>query len=140
VQGTVVNAEGEPVVGAIVRVKVTKNKTLSGMNGRFTLYGLTPDAQVVVTAWYSGYYVGWVETTAGADPVTITLKPYYTTDNPDYTWFSHEGAEGSLSCSHCMPSYNEWIHDAHSQSAVNPRFLTMYNGTDVFSNQSPPTR
>ena len=39
-----------------------------------------------------------------------------------------------------MPAYTEWLDDAHSQSAVNPRFLTMYNGTDVHGNQSPPTR
>ncbi|MDI6770612.1 MAG: carboxypeptidase regulatory-like domain-containing protein, partial [Anaerolineales bacterium] len=140
IRGAVVNAEGMPVAGALVRVRATENKTLTAGDGSFTLYALNADEQVFVTAWYSGYYVGWAETTAGADPVTITLKPYYITDNLDYTWFSHEGALGSLSCSHCMPSYNEWIHDAHSQSAVNPRFLTMYNGTDVFSNQSPPTR
>ncbi|MBK9123944.1 MAG: hypothetical protein IPM16_12640 [Chloroflexi bacterium] len=30
--------------------------------------------------------------------------------------------------------------DAHSQSAINPRFLTMYAGADVDGNQSPITR
>jgi hypothetical protein len=39
-----------------------------------------------------------------------------------------------------MPCYEEWQADAHSQSAVNPRFLTMYNGADVYGNHSPPTR
>ena len=69
-------------------------------------------------------------------PETIRLK----TDNLDYDWFSTEGADGSVSCSHCMPCYEEWIQDLHSQSAVNPRFLTMYTGTDLDGNQSPPTR
>jgi len=34
-----------------------------------------------------------------------------------------------------------WLdNDAHGRSAVNPRFLSMYNGTDVHGNQSPLTR
>jgi len=35
---------------------------------------------------------------------------------------------------------DEWLLDAHSQSARNPRFLTMYTGQDVHGNQSPLTR
>ncbi len=33
-----------------------------------------------------------------------------------------------------------WLENAHAGSASNPRFLTMYSGTDVDGNQSPPTR
>jgi hypothetical protein len=34
-----------------------------------------------------------------------------------------------------------WLdNDAHGRAAVNPRFLTMYTGTDVSGNRSPPTR
>jgi len=139
VSGVVCDADG-PVAGAVVRVKATNNATITAADGSFTLGGLTASVPVSVTAWAEGYFVGWTSVVPGTKSVTITLKPYYTTDNPDYTWFSMEGAEGSKSCSHCMPSYDEWIEDAHSQSAVNPRFLTMYNGTDVHGNQSPPTR
>ena len=32
------------------------------------------------------------------------------------------------------------LRDAHLNSARNPRFLTMYYGTDIHGNQSPPTR
>ncbi|MBT4309067.1 MAG: carboxypeptidase regulatory-like domain-containing protein [Anaerolineae bacterium] len=35
---------------------------------------------------------------------------------------------------------DEWLLDAHSQSARNPRFLTMYTGQDIHGNQSQPTR
>jgi len=138
VVGVVRDAEG-PVAGATVRVRATDNKTTTTADGSFVL-ALTTTAPVSVTAWAEGYFVGWTSAVSGAGPVTITLKPYYTTDNPDYAWFSMEGAEGSESCSHCMPAYQEWIEDAHSQSAVNPRFLTMYNGTDVDGNRSPPAR
>lgn len=132
--------EGGPVPGATVRVQATDNETTTAMDGSFTLGGLAPGVPVTVTAWAEGYFVGWAETTPSPEPVVIDIKPYYTTDNPDYGWFSIEGAEGSASCGHCMPAYAEWQADAHSQSAVNPRFLTMYNGTDVHGNQSPLTR
>jgi hypothetical protein len=140
VSGLVRNEEG-PVAGALVRVQATDNKTTTADDGSFTLAGIPATEPVTVTAWSEGYYVGWTKALPGTEPVTITIKPHYTTDNPDYTWFSLEGSEGSQSCGHCMADhYAEWLQDAHSQSAVNPRFLTMYNGTDVHGNQSPLTR
>jgi hypothetical protein len=138
--GLVLNADG-PVAGAVVRVQTTDNKTATADDGSFVLGGITGTVPITITAWNNGYYVGWTSTLPGVAPVTITLKPYYTTDNPDYAWFSMEGVEGSKSCGHCMADhYAEWLQDAHSQSAVNPRFLTMYNGTDVEGNHSPLTR
>ncbi len=139
IAGAVLDADG-PLAGATVRVRATENKTLTAADGSFVLRGLSASVPVSVTAWAEGYYVGWVSAAPGPEPVAITLKPYYTTDNPDYTWFSMEGMEGSKSCGHCMPAYPEWLDDAHSQSAVNPRFLTMYNGSDVHGNASPLTR
>lgn len=138
VSGTVVDSNG-PLAGATVRVKATENKTLSAADGSFRLTGLTAGVPVSVTAWSEGYFVGWISTVPSTLPVTITLRPYYTSDNPDYEWFSHEGDPGSLSCSHCMPCYTEWQADAHSGAATNPRFVSMYNGTDLHGNQSPPT-
>lgn len=35
---------------------------------------------------------------------------------------------------------DQWLQDAHGRSAANHRFLTMYLGTDVDGNASPPTR
>ncbi|MCD6290223.1 MAG: hypothetical protein J7M34_06935, partial [Anaerolineae bacterium] len=43
-------------------------------------------------------------------------------------------------CAECHVAYPEWKQDAHAQSAVNPRFLTMYEGTDVHGHRSPPTQ
>jgi hypothetical protein len=135
-----VHDENGPVAGAVVRMRATDNATITAADGSFTLSGIAASTPVSVTAWAPGYFVGWTSAVASAEPISIAIKPYYTTDNPDYDWFSMEGAEGSKSCGHCMPSYNEWIEDAHAQSAVNPRFLTMYSGTDVHGNQSPPIR
>lgn len=35
---------------------------------------------------------------------------------------------------------DQWLLDAHGNAASNPRFLTMYLGTDVDGNAGPPTR
>lgn len=138
--GKVVDENG-PVRDAVVRVKATDNKTLTDSKGRFTLHDLPLEGPVTVTAWAEGYFVGWVgDPLAEEDPVVITLKRYYTYDNHEYDWFSAEGEDGSISCSHCMPCYEEWVEDAHSGSATNERFLSMYNGTDLAGNQSPLTR
>ena len=68
------------------------------------------------------------------------MKPHYTGDNLDYAGFSFEGVKGSKSCGLCHPQNPEWEADAHSQSAVNPRFLTMYEGTDVKGQQGQMTK
>lgn len=140
ITGVVVDDHG-PVSGATVRVQATDNVTKTLPDGSFSLSGLTPAQEIIVTAWAPGYYVGWTKTVPGGDPVTIKLRSYYTTDNPEYNWFSFEGLEGSRSCGECMPvHYQEWLADAHSQSAVNPRFLSMYLGTDIYGNRSALTR
>ncbi len=140
VSGMVVDQSG-PIAGATVRVQATENKTETGRLGGFSLSSVDLIQPVTVTAWADGYYVGWARLTRdNATDVRITLTPYYTGDNADYDWFSLESAEGSKSCGHCMPAYPEWLEDAHSRSASNERFLTMYNGTDVNGNKSPQTR
>lgn len=139
VAGHVRDSDG-PVKNAVVRLQGSSSSVITSTDGSFILTLPTTADSCVITAWAPAYYVGWSLAGRSADSVLIELKRHYSTDNPEYTWFSHEGAAGSLSCSHCMPSYDEWIADAHSQSAVNVRFLTMYNGTDVYGNKSPPTR
>ena len=47
---------------------------------------------------------------------------------------------GSASCGLCHREYTEWQADAHSQSAINPRFVTMYRGSDVHGQKGQPTQ
>jgi hypothetical protein len=138
IAGVVRDAEGT-VAGAVVRVRLTGYTATSAADGSFTLGDLTMTEPVSVTAWAEGYYIGYADGTPGLVPITITIRPHYTTDNLDYEWFSFQGIEGSASCAPCHQSYDEWAADAHGQAAVNPRFLTMYKGTDVDGNQSPLT-
>lgn len=130
-------ANNEPIAGATVRVQLAQEGVQSGEDGTFTLTGLDSTGVLSVTAWAHGYYNGLATGLPGGDPITITLKPYYLTDNPAYGWFSFEGVEGSASCALCHTAYADWQADAHAQSASNPRFLSLYAGTDVHGNKSP---
>jgi hypothetical protein len=140
--GKVVDANG-PVANAVVRVQNTEHATTSDQVGAFKLdvgRRLNGSEVITVTAWSPGFYIGWITTTLATKPVTITMKPHYTTDNPDYDWFEFEGAEGSAACAICHTQNPEWEADLHSQAAVNPRFLTLYAGTNVKGEKGAPTR
>ena len=133
VSGVVVDAQG-PVAGATVRQQATQNVTTSGPDGRFGL-SLTEGMTVTITAWQEGYLVGWAHVAPPAEGITITIQRHYTTDNPYYPWFSSHDLDDPISCIHCMVAYPEWVEDAHSQSAVNPRFFAHYNGTTLEGTQ-----
>jgi len=154
--GLVRDADG-PIAGATVRAKATRHETMTDSEGRFALTGLEPDKAVILTAWAKGYYIGGGKTPnlPGDSNVEIVLTKHSEQDNPDYVWlsaFANAGYAGSgegSNCEHCHSDPNdaqaslpfaEWQSDAHSNSTRNPRFLTMYNGTDMLGNQSPLTR
>ncbi len=143
ISGTILTAAG-PVAGALVQIKGTDNKTTAAQDGSFQLSGVGKVTPVMVTAWTPGYYIGWVELNPQAQDwkdgrgIQITLKPLFEKDNARYPWFSFEGVSFSASCGLCHREYPEWQADAHSQSAVNPRFLSIYTGTDVKGNPGQP--
>jgi hypothetical protein len=130
VSGMVVDADG-PVAGAVVRQQTTANSTTSEADGSFTLGGLTEGITVTITAWHEGYRVGVAKVVPPQTGVTITIERHYTTDNPEYQWFSSNDPEGSLSCLHCTVAWPQWRANAHGKSGTNPRFFSLYNGTDI---------
>jgi len=141
-----------PVAGAIVRIQTTELFTTTDGEGNFTLAGLSQANPVTLTAWASGYYIVGGETgyLPGANDIELVLIPHTEIDNPNYEWLSAFASEGDPSnCQNCHSQpddqesalpFDEWHLDAHSNSSLNPRFLTMYTGTDVSGNQSPLTR
>jgi hypothetical protein len=139
VSGVVVDAEG-PVAGATVRVQLTENQTTSSADGSFTLPIVTTTEPLTVTSWAKGYYIGWANVTSATTAISITMKLHYTTDNLQYDWFTFEGVEGSASCGVCHTANAEWESDAHAHAAVNPRFLNLYQGTDINGNKGQLTR
>ena len=137
VYGVVHSAQG-PLAGARVRVQTTANLTYTTADGAFHLDGLTVGTPITVTAWYTGYKVGWASAVPPAGPLTITLALYDTRDNSAYAWNTSypDPANPTLGCGHCMaPAFPEWQRTAHAGAATNPRFFSLYNGTDLSGTQ-----
>jgi hypothetical protein len=139
ISGVVVNANGA-VAGAIVQLHGQPAQFKTAKDGTFVIHGITGTTPLVITAWSAGHYNGstTVNPSApdwkGGQGLTITLKSYYTADNNLYSGFSFEGVSGSASCGLCHREYKEWQVDAHAQAAINPRFISMYTGSDVNGN------
>ncbi len=134
VTGSVRAADGRALGAAWVRVQATVNLTFSATDGSFALGGLAAGQPVTVTAWYPGYKIGWLVVTPPASDLLLTLRPYDTRDNPDYTWNTSyaDPANPTMGCGHCMaPSFPEWSDSAHAGAATNARFFSVYNGTDL---------
>jgi hypothetical protein len=153
IRGVVHDHHG-PIEGALVRVQTTEIHTTTNQEGEFVLDGLGFIEPVSVTAWAPGYYIAAAQDVVpGVGEIEIQLEAHANSDHPDYAWLPseyHPGQGEDQGCAECHSSrgtdlqfslpVDEWLEDAHSQAAVNPRFVSMYNGTDLSGNQSPPTR
>jgi hypothetical protein len=131
VEGVVVDAHG-PVAGATVRVRATDNVTHTDPSGAFALGSLVAGQKIEITAWSDGYYIASAHVTPTVSGVTLTLRPYHTTDHPDYAWTSPISGTSAAACGNCHPMIlPQWITNAHGAAVSNPRFFSLYNGTDV---------
>jgi hypothetical protein len=131
IEGVVVDEWGEPVVAATVRIQATTNSVLSGSDGAFSLSGLAEGISVTVSAWKDQYYCAKVEGVAPpASGITLTLRLYQADDNPEYEWIPPSGTN---SCYSCKPGVTDiWLsNDQHARSGANPRFLSLYNGSNL---------
>jgi hypothetical protein len=131
VGGVVVDAAG-PLAGATVRVRATDNVTTTAPDGVFNLTGLPEGEQVEVTAWFDGYYIASAHVTPTISGLTLTLRPYHTKDHPDYQWVSPISGTSPSACGRCHPMIMpQWESNAHGGAVANPRFFSLYNGTDL---------
>ncbi|MBI9051089.1 MAG: hypothetical protein JEZ00_16830 [Anaerolineaceae bacterium] len=154
ISGLIVDENGNVLQDAVVRIKGTNNSTISDQQGAFTLSGVERGKAVFVTAWVKGYFINGINgLIAGDKGIIIELHAHSMIDNPAYQWMMSTAQQGigeDQGCAACHSSENgeidfalpvdEWLLDAHAQSAINMRFLSMYNGTDLDGNQSPLTR
>jgi len=152
--GIVLDGE-DAVPGAIVRIQTMQYSAVTGSDGEFEL--AVPESfsgPVKLTAWAEGYFIGGpVEASPGEQNVAISIHRHSQIDNPGYEWlpsFQSAGSGENQGCSEChfrgeaasgpLLPVDEWLKDAHSQSAVNPRFLTLHSGKDMSGRRSPFTR
>ena len=139
-----------PVGGATVRIQTTDRAVLTDAAGRFEI---ATNESVRITAWAPGHIIAGGDEHAPGEDIQIEMIGIPVEDNPDYAWLSavdDPGLGENQACAVCHSSHgtnldvalpaDQWLEDAHSKSAQNPRFLSMYVGTDVNGNQSPPTR
>ena len=133
-----------PVAGAVVRVQTTARIAITNVDGRFKLsVAGMGGGPFNITAWATSYFTtGPIQASSGQNDLKLRLKAHATEDNPDYQWSPAlcppAQSEGQLCCAECHSRIgvdlypflpvDEWLLDAHSQSAVNPRFLSMYTG------------
>lgn len=135
VTGIVVDTAG-PIPEARVRIRATQNVTTTTVDGAFTLGGLVEGQKVEVTAWADGYYVANAYVTPTVNGITLSLRRYHTTDHPDYQWVPPISGTHASACEGCHPSIvAQWIDNAHAGSISNPRFFSLYLGTDMTGTQ-----
>jgi hypothetical protein len=153
--GLVKNEAGVPLENAIVRLQGTDHFAITDAGGKFLLAGLPKGQRVRLTAYSPGYFINEADVIAGQDGAAIILTAHASSDNTAYEFLpsgtlSTDGGENS-GCAKCHAAtgvekaagitlpFDQWQIDAHALSAANPRFLSMYSGTDLDGRRSPPT-
>ncbi len=135
ISGRVVDAAGQPVAGAIVRVQATAMTALTDADGQFTIHNTGALDDVMVTAWKLGYFNGGVRIEDETDSPEIVLAELHPADNPDYEWVDPRPNPDDevKNCGDCHASiiYSQWSNNGHFKSATSPLFMSLYNGKDI---------
>jgi hypothetical protein len=132
VDGIVVDRDSIPLAGATVRWRATDHATTTAPNGQFSLGGLPEGQEIEITAWADGYYIASTHVTPTVSGITLTVRPYHQQDHPEYEWTSPISGTSPGACGNCHPMIvAQWITNAHGLAVSNPRFFSLYNGTDL---------
>lgn len=138
--GVVVNASGQPLASALVRLQGTNTTALTDADGRYWLALQSDSGAMYITAWKEGYYIGGAPLSSGATSYEIKLMELPTSENQNYQWLPARASsryvasdETGRACEAChfgptLPVVREWEASAHGRSATNPFFLSFFNG------------
>jgi len=139
ISGSVMDQHG-PVAGAKVRIQGMEEFVVTDQAGLFVIPAAPAGKAFRISAWKRGYYSTLLKNVhAPKDGICLKLIRYQIFDNDRYDWIPPVGSKKS--CVECHPAITEMsLQDPHMLAARNPRFLTLYYGTDMKGNQSPLTR
>jgi hypothetical protein len=128
IRGDVRDVHG-PVAGAQVRFKGQQTSAVTDELGRFFLPG-KPDHSHRITASKEGHLIAGGR--ANRRVLTFDLPLLPKDDCETYAWVDprpNQAAHGN--CANCHAAiYEEWSASAHSGSATDRHFLTMYDGSN----------
>ena len=122
------------IPGAIVRLQATNDTCITNNNGLFRLQVKKTKPSQLITAWKDGYFIGSTNLKDSSN-LEIILIPLPITDNLNYNWIDPTPNHNDKvkNCGDCHDDiYKQWTQNGHAQSAVNPLFMSMYNGTDFY--------
>jgi YVTN family beta-propeller protein len=135
VRGRVVwdDGSGAPAAGSRVTLRATDTSVVTDADGRFTLVVPASAGEVEVAAWAPGAYIATETITAPASGLELRLRRLHQTDHSDYAWVAPSPDPATpKGCGNCHPSIvTQWEGNAHGGAIANPRFYSMYDGTDV---------
>ena len=140
--GTVVDAAGQPVEGARVRLRSSPTFVLTRPDGRFTLADPKAAPGGEITAAGPGHIIGGATLKDSVFDYRIQLAPIPAGDDPTYPWVTAfpEDAQaprtdfGREPCGACHRRIlAEWQESAHARAATNPRFLAFFDGRNSLS-------
>jgi hypothetical protein len=144
--GVVVDAKGQPIQGATVRLQGASAASLTDRAGRFFIETAGATGSKYITAWKEGYYNGGEAVWAAGGEYRIRLNSILENDNDNYQWLpslpGQEEAPGggkteSKPCRLCHQAVtDEWLKSTHGSSATNPLFLAFFSGTDSAGKES----
>lgn len=129
VRGTIVGVNQVPLSGARVRLNNGSVVAETDARGAFEMPdpGIRP---LSLTAWSSGYLIGQARLSEQSAVLELDRLP--DEDNTGYRWVDpRPDSADEERCGNCHAEiYEEWRSSGHADSARNPRFLSLYEGTD----------
>lgn len=134
ISGRVILAErGDPVSGALVTVRASDYQTTSDSEGLFELNVTDLADDVEVTAWAPGFYIAYSPAQIPTNDVVLELRLHHSEDHPGYQWLDPTPSDQvDAACGNCHPMIlPQWQNNAHGGAIDNPRFYSVYNGTDA---------
>ena len=141
-RGTVVDAGGQPVDGARVRLRASQTFVLTTPDGRFTLADPAAAPGGDITAARAGHIIGGATIKKAVFDYRIQLPAIPAGDDPTYPWVTAFPEDdqaprtdfGREPCGACHRRIlAEWQESAHARAAANRRFLAFFDGENRVS-------